>query len=124
METPKVQAVEETPMPVGFWTDLVAAVRQELRPPVSGFFASSPNAPVQGRLQGNKLALLCDSDFIVQMLNKPELLQMVGRKAAMILGRNVEVTVVDRSADPGADEKMDKLLAFCKAHSDVIKIKE
>ena len=124
VETPKVQAVEETAMPVGFWTDLVAAVRQELRPPVSGFFASSPNAPVQGRLQGNKLALLCDSDFIVQMLNKPELLQMVGRKAAMILGRNVEVTVVDRSADPGADEKMDKLLAFCKAHSDVIKIKE
>ena len=123
-EVPAPQSAEELATPVGFWTDLVSAVRQELRPPVSGFFASSPNAPVQGCLKDGKLALLCDSDFIVQMVNKPEILQLVSRKAAMILGKAVEVTVVDRTAAPGANEKMGKLLEFCKAHSDVIKIKE
>ena len=35
---------------LGFWSDLVAAVRKELKPPVSGFFVVTPNAPVQGAL--------------------------------------------------------------------------
>ena len=126
-ETEPVSIPEPIPVddvPVGFWTDLVAAVRQELRPPVSGFFAPSPNAPVQGCLRQGKLMLLCDGSFIVQMVNKPEILQLVARKAAAILGRTVDVSVVDRTANPGANEKMGNLLEFCKAHSDVIKIKE
>ena len=119
-----VEEAQTVEAPVGFWTDLIAAVRQELRPPISGFFAASPNAPIQGKLLQGQLLLLCDSSFIVEMVDKPEVLQLVARKAAAILGQKVQVRAVDKNGAPGGNAKMDQLLAFGKAHSDVIKIKE
>ena len=115
---------EPEPVPVGFWTDLFTGVRQELRPPVSGFFSGSPNAPVQGKLVGNQLTMVCDSTFIVEMVNKPEILQLVARKASAILGKNITVQVVDKSSAAGGSEKMSQLLAFGKTHPDIVRIKE
>ena len=117
---------EESPIqaPMGFWTDLATAVRQELRPPVSGFFAPTPNAPVQGVLQGDAVVLCCSNPFTMEMVNKPEVLQLVARKASAMLGRKVSAKTVDISAAPAGGDKMDKLLSFGRAHSDVIKIKE
>ncbi len=111
-------------IPVGFWTDLVTAIRQELKPPLSGFFATTPNAPVKGDLAGDTLVLSCTNSFTVEMVNKPELLELVGRKAAAILGRTVRVSVSDGKSDGASNQKMDRLLSFGRAHSDVIKIKE
>ena len=118
---------EEAPapqMPVGFWTDLTASLRTELKPPVLGFFASSPNAPVQGQLQADTLLLRCNSTFVADQINKPEILQLVTRKAGAMLGRNVKVKTVDLSVTPQNSAKMDQLLQFGRSHSDVIKIKE
>lgn len=109
--------------PVGFWTELVSRVRAELRPPLSGFFAASPNAPVQGELRGNTLALLCANGFTMDMINKPELLAMIGQKAQAILGSAVTVKAIDRQAGPATNNNMEQLLAFGKAHNDIIKIK-
>ena len=120
----KEMDIPEDPAPVGFWTDLAAAIRQELRPPVSGFFAPTSNAPVQGVLQGNGVVLRCANDFTVKMIDKPEILEIVSRKAATILGRALTVKVVDASAAPPSNKKMEQLLNFGRAHSDVIKIKE
>lgn len=119
-------APDEQPLsaPMGFWTDLIAAVRKELRPPVSGFFVSSPNAPVKGSLRGDTLVLCCTNDFTMNMVNKPEVLQIVARKAAALLGKPVQVTAIDQSAAPQKQGKMQELLNFGRAHSDVIKIKE
>ena len=117
---------EETPapqMPVGFWTDLTASLRAELKPPVLGFFASSPNAPIQGQLQADTLLLRCNSTFVADQINKPEILQLVTRKASAMLGRNVKVKTVDLSVTPQNSAKMDQLLQFGRSHSDVIKIK-
>lgn len=121
------ELVEEEPIvqtPMGFWTDLATAIRQELRPPVSGFFTSTPNAPVQGVLQGETVVLRCSNSFTVEMVSKPEVLQLVARKAGAMLGRKVSAKAVDISAAPRNNDKMDKLLTFGRAHSDVIKIKE
>ena len=41
--------------PVGFWVDMVSEIRSELKPPASGFFVTTPNAPVEGVLRENKL---------------------------------------------------------------------
>ena len=109
--------------PMGFWTDLAAAVRQEVKPPASGFFVVSPNGPVQAELQGDTLVLCCSTKFTEETLNKPDILDIVTRKAGAILGRRVHVKVIDSSALPQRSEKMDKLLSFGRAHSDVIKIK-
>ncbi len=119
---------EEMPAPVneapmGFWTDLVAAVRQELKPPVSGFFVNSPNAPMQGALVGNRLELRCTNAFTAQMVSKPEILEVVSRKASAMLARPIEVVAVDISARPGGNVRMEQLLSFGRAHSDVVKIR-
>ena len=113
-----------TQEPVGFWTDLAGAIRKELKPPLVGFFASTPNAPVQGTLQGDCVILKCTNGFTLEMINKPLVLEMVARKASAQLGRPVTVKAVDRTQKPGTSRKMEQLLNFGKEHSDIIKIKE
>ena len=137
-ETPAPEAIVDLPweeepqpveapaeqMPVGFWTDLVSAVRQELRPPVSGFFVTSPNAPVAGTLVGDRVVLKCNSPFTMEMVNKPEILNLVARKASAILGRPVMAEAVDQNAAPEHSAGFQQLINFGREHSDIVKIKE
>ena len=109
--------------PVGFWADVVAQVRKELKPPISGFFVSTPNAPIQGQLQGSKLTLVCNNSFARESVNKPEVLALVAQKAAARLGVSVTVTVADASDMNTGSGRMEQLLNFGRAHSDIIKIK-
>ena len=109
--------------PIGFWSDLVAAVKKELKPPASGFFNSSPNSPVQGILRGDRLELMCSNTFCAEMINKPETLEMVTRKATSILERRVSVYVVDMTQKPTANPRMEQLIDFGKNHPDIVKIK-
>ena len=110
-------------MPVGFWSDLVGAVRKELKPPVSGFFVASPNAPVQGALARDTLELRCSNDFTAQMLDRPDILEIVSRKASAMLGRPIRVQVVDMNARPQSNGRMEQLMNFGRQHSDIVKIK-
>ena len=110
--------------PVGFWTDLAAQIRKELRPPIAGFFMPSPTAPVQGVLQGNELKILCANSFTVELINKPEVLTVVNRKAAAMLGRQVRTVVVDKTAVRDTGARLNKLLDFGRAHPDIVRIKE
>ena len=123
-DIPPEYATPDQSAPVGFWTDLATAIRRELKPPVSGFFAPTPNAPVQGMLQGDTLVLRCANNFILEMVNKPNILELVTRKASAQLGRSIRVTAVDSTAKPVDNGKMEQLLDFGRAHSDIIKIKE
>ena len=109
--------------PIGFWADLVRAVRKELKPPACGFFAATANAPVQGVVSGSQVLLKCSNGFALEMVNKPEILEMVARKASVQLGRPVTVKAVDASAAPVKNKNMDALLSFGKEHPDIIKIK-
>lgn len=110
--------------PVGFWTDIASAVRQELRPPVSGFFAASPNAPVQGILHNGQLLLQCANTFSYDIVNKPEILELVTRKASSKLGKTVTARAVDLSAKPESSARLAQLLDFGRSHGDIVKIKE
>ena len=120
-DEPPVPSQNEAP--VGFWSDLCGAVRKELKPPISGFFAVSPNAPVQGILTGERLELRCTNDFISKMLDKPDILEVVSRKASAMLQRPVRVSVVDGSAKPANNPRMEQLMNFGRQHSDIVKIK-
>ena len=119
---------EQTPVvneaPVGFWMDLVVAIRKELPPTVMGMFAPTPKAPVQGVLQGDNLILECANGFILEVVNRPEILSLVARKASAKLGRNVRVTAVDSAAKPKTSAKMENLLNFGRANRDIVNIKE
>ena len=109
--------------PMGFWSDLCGAIRKELGPPISGFFAVSPSAPVQGALVGEKLELRCGNDFIAKMLDKPDVLEVVSRKASAMLGRPVRAVPVDMTAKPAGNPRMEQLMKFGRDHSDIVKIK-
>ena len=110
--------------PIGFWTDVAAQVRKELKPPVVGFFAPTPNAPIRAVLQGERLKLICANTFTTEIINKPEILDLVSRKASARLGRTVRAVAVDQTASNTKSEQMEQLLQFGRAHSDIIKIKE
>ena len=110
--------------PIGFWMDVAASVRQELRPPMTGFFAPTPNAPVQGVLRGNELIIQCANAFTLEMVNKPEVIALVERKAAAKLGRPVRAKAVDRNQTGSKSKQMEQLLSFGRAHGDIVKIKE
>jgi DNA polymerase-3 subunit gamma/tau len=115
---------QESAAPAGFWTDLMAASRKELKPPVQGFFVAAQNSPLRGALKGDTLELRCAGAFVADSINKPVVLEVVARKASALLGRPVRVTVVDITAKPAANPRMQQLVNFGKAHSDVVRIKE
>ena len=110
--------------PAGFWTDLAASIRKELPPTMMGNFSGAANAPVQGVLQGNVLILECSNPFTLTSVNKPEILDLVARKASAKLGRQIHVKAMDRSNKPKGNARMENLLDFGRAHSDIVKIKE
>ncbi len=116
-------AAPVTEAPVGFWSELCGAVRRELKPPAFGFFSTSPNAPVQGALVGDTVELRCTNKFTAEAINRPDVLEVVSRKASAQLGRPVRTTVVDMTARPAGNPKMEQLMKFGQAHSDIIKIK-
>ena len=119
-----VQPPAPTEAPVGFWPDLAGQLRQELKPPVSGFFAPVPNAPVQGALIGDTLELRCANSFTAEVVGKPEILLLVSQKASARLGRTIRATAVDINARPANNKAMNSLLDFGRAHSGIVNIKE
>lgn len=114
-------AVDETP--AGFWTEICGQVRKELKPPVSGFFVPSATGPVQAALQGDTIVLLCTNEFTKDIVNKPDVLELVGRKASAMLGRPIKATAADKTAGNVKNDQMEQLLKFGRAHGDVINIK-
>ena len=122
--SPAPKTATASQAPAGFWTDLMTASRKELKPPASGFFVAAQNSPLRGALKGDVLELRCAVTFVADAVNRPDILEVVTRKASALLGRPVRVTVVDMSAKPAGNPHMDKLLNFGKNHSDVVKIKE
>ncbi len=121
---PQAAPQPEDPAPVGFWADLVATLRQELKMPVAGFFTVGENAPVKGTLRGAKVVLRCANGFLLSMINQPETLAVVGRKASAILGRQVTAVATDESAGQEENPGMEQLIRFAKDHQDIITIEE
>lgn len=108
--------------PVGFWTDLAIALHNELKPPYAGFFTTSAHAPIKGELRGDKLMLICANQLAKDIVDKPEVLQLVARKASARLGTPIRVVLTDDSAPQDRNGQMEKLLNFGRAHSDIITI--
>ena len=114
---------EQPELPNGFWVDMVSEIRTELKPPASSFFVTTPNAPVEGVLRDSKLELRCSAGFIVDVISKPEILEMISRKATAKLGRPIRVVATDKTKMNTKSKQMEQLLRFGQEHSDIIKIK-
>ena len=123
-QQPAAPVKQDTQAPTGFWSDLMTASRKELKPPASGFFVAAQNSPLRGALKGDVLELRCQNAFVAEAVNRPDILEVVTRKASALLGRPVRVKVVDMSAKVADNPRMEQLLNFGRAHSDIVKIKE
>ena len=121
---PAPKPAPQSQAPAGFWTDLMTASRKELKPPASGFFVAAQNSPLRGALKGNVLELRCQNTFVADTVNRPDILEVVTRKASSLLGYPVQLKVVDISAKPSGNPKMEQLIKFSRAHSDIVTIKE
>ncbi len=121
-ETAVPQSQNEAP--TGFWSELCGAVRKEMKPPVSGFFAVSPQSPLRGVLRGDKLELQCSVSFAAQTLDKPNILELVSRKASALLNRPIRAVVVDTNAKPQGNPRMEQLMQFGKEHPNLVNIKK
>ena len=119
---------EEIPVvneaPIGFWPDIVAAVKNETNTAATGLFSTSPESPVNGILLGNQLKLVCANDFARDIVNKPEIIEIVARKASAKLGRQVLVSVETKKVGVHNGRQMEQLLDFGRSHADRINIKE
>ena len=122
-EEPAPRPQEKDDAPMGFWADLISAVRKELPPTFGGFLQNLPNAPVKGRVEGNRLEIRCANKFTQDMMDKPEILEVFTRKGSAMLGRPVTAFAVDMSAKPAGNPRLEELLNFGKAHADVVTIK-
>ena len=120
----ETRPAKQNQAPAGFWTDLMTASRKEMKPPASGFFVAAQNSPLRGALKGNVLELRCQTTFVAETVNRGDILEVVTRKASALLGYPVQVKIVDISAKPSGNPRMEQLLNFSKAHSDIVKIKE
>ena len=116
------QAADDAP--IGFWSELCGSVRKELKPPITGFFAATPNAPVQGVLTNGQLELRCANAFTAKMLDRAEVLEVVSRKAGVMLNRPIRTVVVDSSVKPASNPRLAQLVEFGQAHSDIVTIKK
>ena len=126
---PSVPAIETPPntlkdeAPVGFWSDLAADIRSELGTSLRGFFATTENAPLRGILAGEKLVLACQNEWVVDIVKKPEILELVARKASAKLGRPMRVVVTDDTGFEEKNEQMEQLLNFGRNHTDIVNIR-
>ena len=105
-----------------FWLELVGEIRQELSPPVSGFFVATPTAPVRGVLRGNTVELRCQGSFPAESVSAKPVQEVIARKAAARLGRAVQIKVVDVT-QTGNTGRMEQLMNFGRAHQDIVKIR-
>ena len=90
-------------------------------PLIRGYLAPGPNAQVQGVLRGDKLELRCSNSFVLDSINKPEVLQLAARKATAILGRQIQAVAVDKTK--AISDGMDHFLQFGRQHPDFVNIK-
>lgn len=67
--------------------------------------------------------MVCANAFTKEVVDKPEILELVTRKTSAKLGRPIRAVAVDKNATNVKSEQMEQLLKFGRAHSDVINIK-
>ena len=104
------------------WPELTQALRESLSVRERGFFAS--NGPVKPLLKGDTLTLIADTDFVLNIIRKPEVQTLVQQKASAMLGRQVGVQFARKGQiTQQGNDPMDALVAFGGQHNDIFTIK-
>ncbi len=108
--------------PPGFWPELAAALQQSLGPRERGFL--SVDGPVHASLAGDTLLVVADSDFVLEMIRREDVAQIIRSRASAILKRPVAVRFARKGqADTAGHDPMDALVRFGEDHPNLFTIK-
>ena len=111
-QLPEMPAAPKPETPAGFWPALSEKLRAELSAKDRGFFAA--NGPLHPVLQGEStLIMAADNEFVLGMVKKPAIEQLIREKASALLGRPVAVrfALKNQVSNLGKDP-MDALVQF------------
>ena len=72
---------------------------------------------------GDRLELRCSNSWAAQTIDRPDVLEIMSRKASAMLGRPVKAIVVDLNATPKGNPRMEQLMNFGRANPNIVNIK-
>lgn len=109
---PKAKAASEqkkqtSELPVGFWTDLVMAVKPLLSGSVGGYFSTNEKSMLTPELQGDLLQIYAASDFVRKAVDDEDTRQILAQKASALLHRQISVRFLIR--ENGRDKENDPM---------------
>lgn len=120
-EKPAQQEEPGEELPIGFATDLFAALKQEGSGADNGWFTKEN---MELLLHGNTLELRCRTAFVKGIIDRPEITDRVAQRAGGMLRRPIRVKVTDGSVQGQMNGNMEALLKFGRANPNIVKIKE
>lgn len=118
-----VQTVSSDDLPVSFWPEYFAKVREQLPFSDRYLIGTEEKTPTRATLSGNLLTVSADSQMVKDRLDKPEIRKLFADKASAMLQQPVMVRIELASQQADAQDKLQRLVAFSKAHDDIINIK-
>ncbi len=113
--SPPCDAAPVENAPVGFWPDLLNAIRPELKPSVRGFFALK--GPVSCHLSGDNVVLVCQNETIRRLVDNPGVGNLIANRAAALLGRQVIVSF--KVSDGSGCDGMNQILSNAKGLNNI-----
>lgn len=119
---PEPQQSAPSEAPPGFWPELVKRLKTTLPLPEQAMFSTQDNAPVCGTLHGDILELRMETEFVRNLINKPEVLQPVADAATALLGRPVRVRIASGKAEK-PNEGFARLVSFGEEHPELVELK-
>ena len=119
---PEPQQSAPSEAPPGFWPELVKRLKTTLPLPEQAMFSTQDNAPVCGTLHGDLLELRMETEFVRNLINKPEVLQPVADAATALLGRPVRVRIASGKAEK-PNEGFARLVSFGEEHPELVELK-
>ena len=120
---PEPQQSAPSEAPPGFWPELVKRLKTTLPLPEQAMFSMQDNAPVRGTLHGDILELQMETEFVRNLINKPEVLQPVADAATALLGRSVRVRIASGKAEK-PNEGFARLVSFGEEHPELVELKK
>ena len=104
------------------WPELAASLREGLGVRERGFFA--PGGPIRPVLKGDTLVLTVPTQFVLDIVKKPQVQQLTAEKAGAFFGKPMQVTfALTGQTNASGKDPMEELLAFGQEHSDIMTIK-
>ena len=111
-------------LPSGAWVDIVSKAKMEISPWLLGYFGTTKESAVQGVMKNGKLILLCESQFVLEQINKPEILEIFSRKTSAKLGAQVQAMAMLKTNVNAGSQKFESLIDFGRGNPNIIHIKD